>query len=132
MKGAVEKGAEFYLKKSMDQQGARYEPWYRFHYPVHYFYDILVGLDFMTTLGYGGDKRLAHAIELMNAKKVTAPGGGDAWNLDSVHPDVEGGTAEWYVKHPNQAPTPFALEKAGRPSKMMTLRALTVLKRVGE
>ena len=54
------------------------------------------------------------------------------WNLDSVHPDVEGGMADWYSKHHNQAPTPFALEKAGRPSKMITFRALEVLKRLGE
>lgn len=70
MKNAVEKGAEFYLKKSMDQQGGRYEPWYRYHYPVHYFYDLLVGLDFMTALGYGGDKRLRHAVGLMKEKVV--------------------------------------------------------------
>ena len=54
------------------------------------------------------------------------------WNLDAVHPDVEGGMADWYSKHSNQAPTPFALEKAGRPSKMITLRAMLVLHRLGE
>jgi hypothetical protein len=128
IKTAVEKGAEFYLRKSMDQQGARYEPWYRFHYPVHYYYDLLVGLDFMTALGYGGDKRLAGAVALLKEKK--GPDG--RWKLDAVHPDVEGGMADWYSKHQSQAPTPFALEKVGRPSKMITLRAMTVLKRLGE
>ena len=39
--------------------------------------------------------------------------------------------AEWFRKHPEQRPTPFPLEPAGRPSKMVTLRALTILKRVG-
>jgi hypothetical protein len=126
IKVAVEKGAEFYLRKSMDQQGARYEPWYRFHYPVHYYYDLLVGLDFMTALGFGDDKRLAKAVELLEEKR--GPDG--KWNLDRVHPDVEGGMADWYSKHSNQAPTPFALEKPGRPSKMVTYRAMLVLKRL--
>jgi len=126
VKSSVEKGAEFYLRKSMDQQGGRYEPWYRFHYPVHYYYDLLVGLDFMTALGYGDDKRLAGAVALLKEKR--GPDG--RWNLDAVHPDVEGGMADWYSKHSNQAPTPFALEKPGRPSKMITLRAMLVLSRL--
>jgi hypothetical protein len=128
MKEAVERGAEFYLRKSMDQQGARYEPWYRFHYPVHYYYDLLVGLDFMTELGYGGDKRLAGAVALLKEKR----GADGRWNLDAVHPDVEGGMAEWYSRHQSQAPTPFSLEKLGRPSKMITFRAMKVLQRLGD
>jgi len=127
-KTAVEKGAEFYLRKSMDQQGARYEPWYRFHYPVHYYYDLLVGLDFMTALGFGDDPRLEGAVSLLKSKR--RPDG--RWNLDAVHPDLEGGMAEWYGKHVSQAPTPFGLEKAGRPSKMITFRALLVLHRLGQ
>ncbi len=128
IKIAVEKGAEFYLRKSMDQQGARYEPWYRFHYPVHYYYDLLVGLDFMTALGYGDDERLTGAIAVLKSK-MRADG---RWNLDAVHPDLEGGTAEWYSKHVKQAPTPFGLEKPGRPSKMITYRALLILRRLGQ
>ena len=58
MEEAVEKAAEFYLEREMHVQGDHYEPWYRFHYPVHYYYDLLVGLEFMTALGYGRDKRL--------------------------------------------------------------------------
>ncbi|HEV2389423.1 MAG TPA: hypothetical protein VGS04_01745 [Nitrososphaerales archaeon] len=126
IRSAVEKGAEFYLRKSMDRQGARYEPWYRFHYPVHYYYDLLVGLDFMTALGYGDDKRLAATVALVKEKR--GPDG--KWILDAVHPDVEGGMADWYSKHSNQAPTPFALERPGRPSKMVTLKAMVALRRL--
>ena len=132
MKSAVEKGAEFYLKKGLDQQGNRYEPWYRFHYPVHYYYDLLVGLDFMTALGYGEDKRLARAVEVLKGKAVKRPGGDESWIMDAVHPDVEGGNADWFAKHPKQAPTQFSLEKVGQPSKMITLRAMVVLQRLGE
>jgi hypothetical protein len=129
MKEAVEKAAEFFLERKLHIQGDHYEPWYRFHYPVHYYYDLLVGLDFMTALGYRGDNRLDHAIEVLKKKKNPRTG---RWNLDAVHPDVDGATAEWFRVHPKQAPTPFALEKAGEPSKMITLKALVVLKRLGE
>jgi hypothetical protein len=128
MKTAVEKGAEFYLEREMHVQGDHYEPWYRFHYPVHYYYDLLVGLEFMTALGYGGDRRLAHAVEVL--KKKRRPDG--RWNLDAVHPDVEGKMAEWFIAHPKHAPTPYALERVGEPSKMVTLRAMLVMKRLEE
>jgi len=128
MKDAVEKGAEFYLEREMHKQGAAYRPWYRFHYPVHYYYDLLVGLDFMTALGYGDDKRLKHAIGFLKKKRRRD----GRWNLDAIHPDVEGGMAEWYMKHPKQAPIPFALEKIGEPSKMITLTATQVLTRLDE
>ena len=128
MKLAVEKGAEFFLQRELHKQGDHYEPWYRFHYPVHYYYDLLVGLDFMTELGYVSDSRLSHAIDVLKKKRRRD----GRWNLDAVHPDVEGSMLEWYQRHPKQAPTPFALERAGEPSKMITLRALIVLKRFGE
>ncbi len=126
MQETVQKAAEFYLQRELHVQGDHYEPWYRFHYPNHYYYDLLVGLDFMTALGYTSDPRLQHALGVLK-KKRRADG---RWNLDAVHPDVEGATAEWFAKHPKQAPTPFALEKPGRPSKWITLRAMQVLKRI--
>jgi hypothetical protein len=128
MKRAVERGAEFFLERELHKQGGHYEPWYRFHYPVHYYYDLLVGLDFMTALGYSDDKRLGHAIEVLRKKRRSD----GRWNLDAVHPDVEGPLAEWFRSHPKRAPIPFALEKPGEPSKMITFRALQILKRIGE
>lgn len=128
MKNVVEKGAEFYLERELHRQGEHYEPWYRTHYPIHYYYDMLVGLEFMTALGYGNDRRLGHAVEWLKRKR--RPDG--KWNLDAAHPDVEGGMAEWYRGHPKQKPTPFTLERVGEPSKMITLRASQVLDRLGE
>ena len=69
MEEAVRKAAEFYLERRMHVQGDHYEPWYRFHYPVHYYYDLLVGLEFMTAFGYARDKRLGHAIEVLKKKR---------------------------------------------------------------
>lgn len=128
MTACVEKAAEFYLERELHRQGDRYAPWYRFHYPVHYYYDVLVGLDFMTRLGYANEPRMTFALHHLRSRR--RPDG--RWNLDAVHPDVEGGMAEFYKKHPRDAPTPFALEERGEPSKMITLRALTVLKRLEE
>ena len=125
MKNAVEKGAEFYLERRMHKQGARYPPWYRFHYPIHYYYDLLVGLEFMTALGYGGDKRLGYALALLKEKR--GPDG--KWKLDAIHPDVAGYDAKWLKNNPKEI-APFALEKPRRPSKMITLRAMTVLGRL--
>lgn len=116
MQRSAELGAEFFLERELSRQGPRYEPWFRFHYPVHYFYDVLVGLDFVTALGYGDDPRLRPARALLEKKR--RPDG--RWNLDAIHPDV---------LHPANDRR-FALEEAGSPSKMITLRALTVLSRI--
>ncbi|HYK93344.1 MAG TPA: hypothetical protein VEY07_04795 [Thermoplasmata archaeon] len=122
----VEKGAEFYLERELHRQGGAYEPWYRFHWPVHYYYDLLVGLDVLTELGYGADPRLRFALDLLK-KKCRADG---RWVLDAVHPDGPSSMEGWYRDHPKQRPTPLSFEDVGRPSRMITLRALTVLARV--
>ncbi|MCI4322491.1 MAG: terpene cyclase/mutase family protein [Thermoplasmata archaeon] len=126
MTRCVERAAEFFLQRELHQQGASYPPWYRFHYPVHYYYDVLVGLDLLTALGYGSDPRLQFALQLL-AEKQRADG---RWILDAVHPDVEGAMAVWFQKHPKDRPVPFQVEPPGRPSKMVTLTALKVQGRV--
>lgn len=128
MERAVEMGAEFYLQRELHKQGDEYLPWFRFHYPHHYYYDLLVGLDFMTSLGYGGDPRMRVAVD--HLKKKRRPDG--RWNLDAVQPDLVGKMAEYYANDPRGAPMPFALEKVGEPSKMITALAMLVLKRIGE
>lgn len=117
MQRAAENGAEYFLGCELHKQGDRYEPWYRFHYPVHYYYDILVGLDLITSLGYGDDHRLRYALSLLKKKRRSD----GKWVLDAIHPDVEGSSNS----------KRFALEKVGEPSKMITLIALKVLDRVG-
>ncbi len=123
MQTCIDRGAEFYLKRELHQQGERYAPWYRFHYPIHYYYDLLVGLDFMTRLGYAGDPRLDYALKFLRSRRRHD----GSWNLDAVHPDAEGAVGAWFATHPGKRPTPFALEVVGRPSKMVTLTALRVL-----
>lgn len=126
MRECVEGAAEFYLSRELHRQGGRYEPWYRLHYPVHYYYDLLVGLDLLTSLGYQDDARLRFGLTFLRRKQRKD----GRWNLDAAHPDVGEAMARWFAGHPSQRPTPFSLETPGAPSKMVTLRALTVLKRV--
>ncbi len=129
MKLACERGAEFFLERELHKQGARWEPWYRFHYPVHYYYDLLVGLDFMTALGYSDDKRLDYAISLLKEKRRSD----GRWNLDANRPEESPALAAFRKKNPrSKSLTPVILENSGGPSKMITLKALTILDRVGE
>jgi hypothetical protein len=128
METCVSKAAEFYLSRELYRQGESYPPWFRFHYPVHYYYDLLVGLDFMTELGYGADPRMRFALDALRERR--RPDG--RWILDAAHPDVEGGIADWFARHPKRRPTPLVMEPSGEPSKMITLRALRVLRRLEE
>jgi len=122
IKNAIARGAEFYLERRLFREGGAYPPWLRLHYPNHYYYDILVGLDFLTKLGYGGDRRLEPALKILR-KKRRADG---SWLLERVHPDASGASFHPYMNKVKR----FALEKPGKPSKWITLQALRVLKRV--
>jgi hypothetical protein len=123
IENSIERGAEFYLERRLFNEGKRkYLPWFRFHYPNHYYYDLLVGLDVITKLGYGDDRRLKPALRILNEKR-TADG---VWLIGKTHPDLGVG-AQYTLR---RKPTPFALEKTAKPSKWITLTALQVLKRV--
>ena len=127
MKRACEKGAEYFLDRELHRQGARWDPWYRFHYPFHYYYDVLVGLDFMTTLGYSGDKRLGYAISLVNGKRMKD----GRWNVDANRPEDSPALAAFRKAHPKSADySPLVLEEPGHPSKMITLMCMKALARI--
>jgi hypothetical protein len=93
---------------------------------AHCSYDLLVGLDCLTALGYGKDRRLGYALELLRSKQRKD----GKWNLDAAQPDPDPETARWFAQHPKQRPVPLTFEELGRPSKMITLPARTVLSRV--
>jgi hypothetical protein len=121
---SIERGAEFYLERRLYDDGERrYLPWFRFHYPVHYYYDILVGLDVLTRLGYGDDERLRPALEILKEKRSVD----GKWLLDKVHPDLGRGANYGPFKKPSKR---FTLEQEGDPSKWITLTAMHVLKRI--
>ncbi len=120
---SIERGAEFYLDRGLLREGqGRYAPWERLHYPVHYYYDLLVGLDFLTALGYGHDKRIRPALDLL--ERMRNPDG--TWDLDRLHPDSE--DPNYPIR---RSYYPFGLEIPGTPSRWITTTALLVLKRAG-
>lgn len=126
---AVDKGLEFYLERRLLRQGASYDPWARLHFPYHYYYDVLLGLEFVTALGRGDDPRAKAAIGLLKRKRDKD----GRWKMEAAHPDYlnAGKLPNWFAKYKDRL-KPFTLEKIGEPSKMLTFRALRVLKRLGE
>lgn len=123
MDAAISRGAEFYLERRLFREGRPYAPWLRLHYPNHYFYDILVGLDVLTELGFADDSRLQPATQLLKDKR--RPDG--RWLLDRSHPDIGAGM----TIHPDRKKIkPLVIESPGKPSKWITLKALRVLKRI--
>jgi hypothetical protein len=125
IKRSIERGAEFYLQRKLFEEGKRkYEPWFRFHYPNHYYYDVLVGLDVITKLGYSSDRRLKQAIKFLKEKRQSD----GTWLLNKIHPDIGPG-AQFNLRRKREI-KPFAVESVGEPSKWITLTALRVLNRV--
>ena len=123
MEQSISRGAEFYLERALFKEGRPYAPWLRLHYPNHYFYDILVGLDVLTELGYGGDRRLKPALEILLEKRRRD----GTWLMEKSHPDLGPGM----IIHPDKRKIkPLVVELPGKPSKWITLKALRVLKRV--
>ncbi len=120
---SIERGAEFYLERGLLREGRTlYAPWLRLHYPAHYYYDLLVGLDFMTSLGYGRDPRMRPTLDRLE-RMQNADG---TWNLDRLHPDSE--DPNYPIRRSFYS---FGLEVPGRPSRWLTATALMVLRRAG-
>ena len=120
---AIERGAEFYLDRGLLREGRTpYAPWMRLHFPVHYYYDLLVGLEVLASLGYADDPRMRPALKRLEDKQNRD----GSWNLDALHPDSE--DPAYQFRGPFY---PFGLEVPGRPSRWITTTALSVLKRAG-
>jgi hypothetical protein len=133
---SIERGAEFFLRHHLMEEGrVRYPPWFRIHYPNHYYYDLLVGLRVLTRLGYGGDPRMARAIQWLRAKRRRD----GVWSIDAAHPDydpVAEGDPSFKPTFPSgsydyhQPFFPMTLEPVNTPSRWATVEALSILARV--
>lgn len=118
IRAAIESGVEFLF--SRDPAVADYPmgwatkpsgSWFQFGFPVFYVTDVLQNLEALAVLGYGSDPRLAAAINLMLSKQ-----------------DEDG---RWAMKYTYNGKTWVDIERKGKPSKWVTLRALRVLKQRG-
>jgi len=116
VRAALESGSAFLLKH--DPAVADYpggfatkpsQSWFRFGYPIAYVTDVLQTLEVLTALGFGHDKRLRPALDLV------------------LHKCNEEG--RWRLEYSYNGKMWVDIEKKGEPSKWVTLRALRVLKR---
>jgi hypothetical protein len=119
VQAAIETGVEFLF--SRDPAAADYpmgysdkpnRSWFSFGFPLGYVTDVLQNLEVLTVLGYGGDPRLASALDLLLSKQ-----------------DENG---RWTMEYTYNGKTWADIEQKKLPSKWVTLRALRVLKRVAE
>ena len=123
VRSAIERGAEFYLKRHLMKGGSgTYEPWFRIHYPNHYYYDLLVGLRTLTAVGKGGDPRLESAQRWLRAKRARD----GTWALDLAHPDLDPKGAGYRLE---ELVFPMMLEQPRVRSQWATVEALSVLTR---
>jgi len=120
---SIARGAEFYLRRRlMDEGQARYPPWFRIHYPNHYYYDILVGLRVLAQLGYGSDPRLKPALRWLLGKRLRD----GSWAIDADHPDLDPQHGGYEFPGPV---FPLRLEAPNQPGRWVTVEALSVLAR---
>lgn len=122
----VRRGVEYLLSEGLGV-GHGYAPWERIHFPRHYYYDVLVGLELATSLGAAADPRILPARRWLEAKR--RPDG--RWALDAQHPDIAPGTD--YTPYAPGAALPLSplfVEPVGAPSRWATLAALRVRARV--
>lgn len=123
---AVERGVAFMLSKKLGAEEG-YAPWRRAHFPRHYYYDLLVGLDLATTLGDPRDERLGPALAWLRSRRL--PDGRFAH--EDHHPDHDDPDYSPYAPGMDLPIEPLVIEPEGAPSKWVTQASLRVLRRVG-
>lgn len=122
---AVERGVEFMLSRHLGAE-EDYAPWRRAHFPRHYYYDLLVGLEVATALGDPHDARLKPALAWLASKRA----GDGTWAHEKHHPDYDDPDYSPYAPGLDLPIAPLAIEPEGAPSKWVTLAAMRVLRRV--
>ena len=115
MNKAVDRGLEFLL--GHDPAVADYpfgfgerpsSSWFKFGFPLGYVADVLQNLEVLAAMGQARDPRLTGALQMVSGKQ-----------------DSQG---RWRLEYGYKGKMWVDIEKKGRPSKWITLRALKVLK----
>ncbi len=114
VEAAIEASTDFLL--SYDVARADYphherisSSWFKFGYPLGYVTDVLLNLEALTEAGCGGDPRLDEAVEMVLSKQ-----------------DEQG---RWKMERSYNGKMWADVEKKGKPSKWVTLRAVRVIKK---
>lgn len=114
MMKAIRRGADFFLDSDIVEaafpNGLNDHPsrnWWKFGFPVFYITDILQIAEGLVSLGYGEDKRLQGALQLISKKQ-----------------DEKG---RWSLEYDYAGKTWRSYGKLNAPNKWVTLRALRVL-----
>jgi len=113
MERAIERGAQFLLrydvaKADFPSTEKISSAWFKLGFPFSYWSDVLETLDVLVALGYGDDPRLAEAYQWLLSKQ-----------------NSEG---RWKLENSLNGKMWIDIEKRGKPSKRITLRALWVIK----
>lgn len=105
-------GQEFLLAHHLyrsHRTGAVADPAFtRFSFPPRWHYDVLRGLEHFAEAGAESDSRLHDPVDLLIGKRRT--------------------DGTWPLQNPHSGRVHFKMERAGRPSRWNTLRALRVLR----
>lgn len=113
---AIEQGAQFLLRHNL--AGAAYPftgkistAWFTLGFPLSYWSDVLETLTVLDVAGHGRDPRLAEAYQWLMSRQ-----------------DQQG---RWKLENSLNGKMWVDIERRGKPSKWITLRALRVVKAVG-
>lgn len=113
MRAAHEAAAESLLRRRLFLNRRTGRPiraeFTRLHHPPRWYFDVLRALDHFRAAGLPYDDRLEPALEVVNERR--RPDG--RWLLNAAH----------------RGQVHFAMERAGQPSRWITLKALRVLRR---
>ena len=117
IKRAIETSVEFFFSRDPALADYPYtervsSTWFKFGFPLSYWSDVLEITGLLAELGYGSDPRLENAVQLILSKQ-----------------DAQG---RWKLANSLNSKMWTDIEKKGRPSKWVTLRALRALKRAKE
>ncbi len=115
VEAAIKASVDFLLSYNIARADYPYKErvnssWFKFGYPMGYVTDVLLNLEALTGAGCASDPRLRQAVEWVLSKQ-----------------DDQG---RWKLEYGYKGKTWADIEKKGKPSKWITLRALRVLKKV--
>jgi len=115
VEAAVEASTDFLLRYDVARADYPYHErisssWFKFGYPLGYVTDVLLNLEALAEAGCGGDPRLNEAVEFVLSKQDEQ----DRWKMEYSY------NGKMWAD----------VEKKGKPSKWVTLRALRVLRTV--